>query len=812
MSIEGSGAWGNAVSGHGTWYSGVTWSLDSATATTATYTAEVVFKSNWGYDVYGTYRIWANWEGESEGSAMDTGTVDTTYSVPYGGTDWLVVASKTFTVKRRSADQKMWFGGAVAFTGGYDDGYSAGYSSGTVRKTNSAPSISAAQVSGKASAKLTVSGYTGTGIIIQRKAKSATNWTQVYSGTSTSYTDACGAGTWDYRVDQTDSWGTTSAWSSTAEKAIVALPSAPSVTAVAQVSGTTNAKATITVNATNAASMQVERKASSASSWTTIYNGSPTTSVTDACGAGTWQYRAKNTNAAGSSSYSSTASVTVVGAPSAPTISAARAGGTSIALTLSSAGTALVIQRQTSGSSTWTQVYSGTKVSSYTDSPGTGTYRYRSQASNVAGSSAWSSTTDWVTPMAPPSAPTLTAPASGSVHATGETVTLSWTHNPTDGSAQTKAEVGTSTDGGTTWTTSTFTTKTSTTLKVASSATVTWRVRTAGVSKEYGAYATSSYKVYVAPVVTVTVDETVEAIPFDISWSKGAADGSVASTALAIKDSDGATVWSASFGSGVASYAVKASDWIPSNGKTYTVEATVRSSVGLTGSGSASFSAAYEAPGKPVLGLTVDDETGAVSVAVNQEESDVATSYLTLARDGLTLASSVAVGTAVLDRTPALDRTVTYRAVAVAESGAVSEATETCIVPSNGFFFFNFGSNCAKAGMNASDKSSTKPEYTTTQAAGRTLPVVAYGEHRTTTGSFSAYVWWFDDIGGAGEAASFDRWKEFESHVGQAVMRRPMLEPMDVAVEVSVGIDAKNYDRAQVSVKWTEVDGDGLAR
>ena len=43
-------------------------------------------------------------------------------------------------------------------------------------------------------------------------------------------------------------------------------------------------------------------------------------------------------------------------------------------------------------------------------------------------------------------------------------------------------------------------------------------------------------------------------------------------------------------------------------------------------------------------------------------------------------------------------------------------------------------------------------------------------------------------------------------------MRAPLGETRDVSSKVSVSLDAKGYNRAKVSVKWTEVDGDGLAR
>ena len=608
--------------------------------------------------------------------------------------------------------------------------------------------------------------------------------------------------------------GTSGAYTSTA---VLAANRAPSVAAT-QAKGA--AKADLAVSGLLAgAAATVQRKASGAadSSYADVHSGKSATAV-DACGAGAWSWRARQVDAWGvTSAWSKAATASVVAPPAAPALtSAAQAPGTThavVSVLPNASGATLTVQRApASGPAAWVDVYSGPAVASKTFSPGTGTYRYRASASNVAGSSPWSAATDWVTPMAPPGAPTLKSPASGSVHATSGEVALSWAHNPTDGSAQTKAEVGTSVDGGGTWDTASYASESSCTRSFPSPCAVAWRVRTAGVSGEYGPWATSGFMVYRPPSVEVSVPATVEAVPFEVSWGQGDADGSVAGTSVEIVAADGATEWSASFGAGVTSCSVSASDFIPRNGARYTVRATVRSSHGLTGTGRADFVARYVAPGTPVLALSVDPVDASVTVTVGQGASDVATSYIVLSRDGLTLAPAAHEGTVVVDRTPALDREVAYRAVAVAESGAVAEGRAAVTVPSGGFVFFNFAQDCAKAGMNASLKSDTQVESTSTQAAGRELPVVAYGEHRSTSGTFSADVWWFEDAAGHGWAAGYGSWKRYEAHIGQSVMRAPLGETRDVSSKVSVSLDARGYTRAKVSVKWTEVDGNGLAR
>lgn len=83
--------------------------------------------------------------------------------------------------------------------------------------------------------------------------------------------------------------------------------------------------------------------------------------------------------------------------PNPPSITSAgrdSSGGIVLAISVnSSTATQMQVQRQASGSDAWAQVYSGAPVSSYTEAPGAGSYRYRARNGNADGWSAWGAET-----------------------------------------------------------------------------------------------------------------------------------------------------------------------------------------------------------------------------------------------------------------------------------------------------------------------------------------------------------------------------------------------------------------------------------
>ena len=174
---------------------------------------------------------------------------------------------------------------------------------------------------------------------------------------------------------------------------------------------------TVTLNWTNNSISATSFPGSCSSSdngttWGTIGTAAPgaSTSVsytdTTASEGATYTYRVAAVNAAGSSTYVSSPSVTI--APAAPSgLSAITASSTVVVLSwtnVSQGQTGIFIERSLSGGSVWTPVITtGASADSYPDTgltPGT-TYNYRISAVNAGGASSYSTATGVTAPGRP---------------------------------------------------------------------------------------------------------------------------------------------------------------------------------------------------------------------------------------------------------------------------------------------------------------------------------------------------------------------------------------------------------------------------
>ena len=160
------------------------------------------------------------------------------------------------------------------------------------------------------------------------------------------------------------------------------------------------------------------------------------------------------------------------------------------------------------------------------------TYYFRVRAVNAKGESAWVYS-DPITIGRKPAAPTTWSSTTTAI--TGETLTLYWVHNAEDNSTQTFAELELNIGGSVT----TQTIKTSTpeeedektynytinTTSYTEGTKIQWRVRTAGITKEYGDWSIQrTVDIYAPPSLTINVTdvngtsiETLTSFPFNIS-------------------------------------------------------------------------------------------------------------------------------------------------------------------------------------------------------------------------------------------------------------------------------------------------------
>ena len=401
-----------------------------------------------------------------------------------------------------------------------------------------------------------------------------------------------------------------------------------------------------------------------------VWNGSATSWADTTTSAGhsySYRFRYYNVNAYGS--YSNVETVTMT--PSAPTsiTTAAISGSTNVSVTLentSAVATSLEYQVSTDGGSTWSAstTVSGSPVTSFTATGISGTALIRVRNANSTGTSSWL-VSGSVTTICPPNPPTLTAPTGNVLDLAAGNVTFEWVHNALDGSAQSAAQIDYSANGGSTWTSITgITTAQSYTMAIPWSAgtTVTWRARTKGADASYSDWsAANTFNVYTAPTLSITSpSSTITGMPISMSATYSDMSGFTCQAATVSLQKDGRTLYSepATISGTSITSSLDVSEFLPTNGESYTVVVTVRSSSSLQTSANATFFVDFTEPTYGSLQVTNDSDTGYVSLLATFDNSVLHEKNLTpfLSHDltdsnywGTTGSSSQAAGTQLED-------------------------------------------------------------------------------------------------------------------------------------------------------------------
>jgi hypothetical protein len=277
------------------------------------------------------------------------------------------------------------------------------------------------------------------------------------------------------------------------------------------------------------------------------------------------------------------------------------------------------------------------------------------------------------------------------VVATGSTVSVTWTPNHPDGTAQTKAQVKVTAPDGTATTADISGTTTATSFAATATGPYYVTIRTHGEydggdtgSEGWGAWSTPAIvRSAVAPSLSLTTPAagaTISSLPFAVAWDVSDATGIVSQTVSVRSKAKSAYSVDVTSGTTKASIATEAG---LENEQAYTVAVTITAGSGLTATASADVTTEWTQSDNPTVDIAYD-EAYAATITVTSAETGVPSVSYDLYRvvDGerLTLALGLEPGEAVIDRLPPLNVACGYEVNAYAESGAVCTTTtySTC--------------------------------------------------------------------------------------------------------------------------------------
>lgn len=387
-------------------------------------------------------------------------------------------------------------------------------------------------------------------------------------------------------------------------------------------------------------------------SWTSLgYVGSSTTSYTDSTISANhrYQYRVRAYGNGGYSSYATSGYIYTT--PKAPTsLTASVVEGTSIKVTAAGLGTyaeGWQLARSTDGGSSWTTIQSalGASSLSYTDTY-SGAVQYRARCYRGSLYSSWT-TSNSVTSITRPLAPTLTA--SPPVVAWGQPITFTWVPNHPDAS-EVQESVLTLVLGDI----STFAQVATETITVSGSSTsYTWTPEQTGALEDVtglmvwatattkGAYEEASPSsnqaavyAYEPPTCYFTSppvdDDEVKSVPLELAWFAESSIGSISSQTLTLHDSEGASLWSVELAGDVRAYSFSYSDYPVSNLTRYCFDLTATASTTLQTRCDRWFNTNWTPPNPPQLYITEGEgyswevmfQAGGDNPQVEAEEDD----------------------------------------------------------------------------------------------------------------------------------------------------------------------------------------------
>ena len=399
-------------------------------------------------------------------------------------------------------------------------------------------------------------------------------------------------------------------------------------------------------------STKVERQTDSGS-WTQVASvGASTANYTDNGISANHRYRYR-VRAQGSGGYSGYAtSGYVYTTPAAPTaVELVKTSDTQVQVSIQGAAPwadSYKLQRSVDSGS-WVDVASVTSWP-YVDAPGGGMVKYRVAAVKGSLQSAWTESAEIAT-ITPPLAPSVALSPADAVLPVGTAVTVAWTPDHPDGSAQSSAQVEYAVAGSASTATvsgaSTAYALPATALDAP--ATVSVRVRTKGLDQDWGAWSSPAQLTLAYPpsvsITTPGIDgATVSELPLVARWRVNDSTG-VAEQQLRLYE-DGALVHAAQLSTDARSYEFGDSTYRLDNKTDYSIDLTVRGGSTLSTTETRDFSTDFAQPEAPEGLLSIDhgDLSVSIEVQAGPSQSDEGNPVEVVGREGVAMSGLTVYG------------------------------------------------------------------------------------------------------------------------------------------------------------------------
>ena len=286
----------------------------------------------------------------------------------------------------------------------------------------------------------------------------------------------------------------------------------------------------------------------------------------------------------------------------------------------------------------------------YVDTSGGGMVKYRVAAVKGSLQSAWTESAEIAT-ITPPLAPSVTLSPSDAVLPVGTAVTVAWTPDHPDGSAQSSAQVEYAVAGSasTATVTGTATTYALPATALDAPATVSVRVRTKGLDQDWGAWSSPAQFTLAYPpsasITTPGIDgATVSELPLVARWTVDDSTG-VAEQQLRLYE-DGALVHTAQLSTDARSYEFGDSTYRLENKTDYSIELTVRGGSTLSVTEKRDFATDFAQPEAPEGLLSIDhgDLSVSIEVQAGPSQSDEGNPVEVVGREGVAMSGLTVYG------------------------------------------------------------------------------------------------------------------------------------------------------------------------